>query len=245
MTASNYRQSLALVLAHEGGYVNHPSDPGGPTNQGVTQKVYDAYRAYHKLKAQSVKLITSLEVSEIYDKNYWRLVKGDSLPCGLDYAVFDFGVNSGVSRAVRYLQLLAGVEDDGVIGVQTLAAVEKKAAENEEQLILQYCANRVAFLKSLSTFPTFGKGWMRRVVGYTDGVQLDDSGVIDYAIKMARADDIYVMPIEIGTRTDEQAGKAVAPLEPQTFPLAPEISTRGQLAALAAENDELAKQVGQ
>src|SRR5690349_19262882 len=101
MSASNFRTSLGLVLAHEGGYVNHPKDPGGATNFGVTQKVYDAFRKYHGLKTQSVKLIATSEVSDIYNRNYWKLCRADSLPCGLDYAVFDFDVNSGVSRAVR------------------------------------------------------------------------------------------------------------------------------------------------
>ena len=226
MAASNFKPSLSLVLAHEGGFVNHPKDPGGATNKGVTQAVYDAYRRYHGLKVQSVRHITPAEVAEIYAKNYWRLVRGDSLPCGFDYAVFDFAVNSGVSRATKYMQKLVGVEPDGVIGVITLAAVEAYARRDEEKLIAQYCANRVLFLRSLSTFPTFGKGWMRRVVGYTPGVQQSDTGVVDYATFMARRDNTYQMPKEIGSLPGEVPGKALTPPAP---PLAGAIENAAEL----------------
>lgn len=247
MAAHNFRPSLTLVLAHEGGFVNHPADPGGATNFGVTQKVYDAFRRYHGLKPQSVRHIASSEVSEIYNKNYWRLVRGDSLPCGLDYAVFDFAVNSGVSRAVRYLQRLVGVEDDGAIGLMTLAAIEAKAKADEEGLIAQYCANRMAFLRSLGTFKTFGKGWTRRVIGYTPGVQEKDTGVIDYATLMARRDDTYSLPTTIGTKPGEEApAKATAPLVEETFVEAAPVATVAEvksLVELASENDSLAEKI--
>lgn len=236
MSASNYKPSLSLVLAHEGGYVNHPKDPGGATNKGVTQGVYDSYRKVKGLMPQTVKLISSDEVAEIYQKQYWRQVKGDDLPTGLDYAVFDFGVNSGVSRAARYLQRLVGVPDDGVIGNQTLSAIYAKAREDEEKLIATYCANRLAFLKSLGTFATFGKGWTRRVIGYHEGVQKNDSGVIDYAIYMARDDVTFGLPVEIGKRPDEVPAKAYAPEEAKDFfPVA----TPEQLAAIMSANDDL------
>lgn len=237
MSASNYKPSLSLVLAHEGGYVNHPKDPGGATNKGVTQAVYDSYRKIKGLPVQSVKLISSDEVGEIYQKQYWRQVKGDDLPTGLDYAVFDFGVNSGVSRAARYLQRLVGVPDDGVIGNQTLSAIYAEARKDEEKLIAAYCANRLAFLKSLATFSTFGVGWTRRVIGYQAGVQKADSGVLDYAIFMARDDATFGLPTEIGKLADEVPGKAIAPPEMKdVFPVA----TAEQLAAIMGANDSLA-----
>ncbi len=244
MAASNFRRSLSLVLAHEGGYVNHPRDPGGATNKGVTQAVYDAFRKYHNLKTQSVKDILSSEVSEIYAKNYWKLVRGDSLPCGLDYAVFDFAVNSGVSRAVRYLQRLVGVADDGALGMISLAAIEAAAKADEEKVILQYCANRMAFLKSLGTFSTFGKGWTRRVVGSLPGVQETDSGVVDYAVLMARRDNVIQLPTSIGTRVAEVAAKATAPLKSDTFVEAPSVSSLSALQQLAIGNDNLASRIG-
>lgn len=241
MAASNFKPSLSLVLAHEGGFVNHPADPGGATNQGVTQAVYDAYRKYNGAKVQSVKLISAVEVADIYNKQYWRLVRGDTLPCGFDYAVFDFGVNSGVSRAVRYMQRLVGVDDDGVIGFKTISAVEAAARANEEALIVQYCANRLAFLKSLKTFPTFGKGWTRRVIGYTAGVQASDNGVVDYAVMMARKDTAYPLPQEIGKVAGEVPVKAEAPLTDDSFVEGPPVKTVADLKALMAENDELNK----
>lgn len=238
MAASNFRPSLALVLAHEGGYVNHPRDPGGATNRGVTQAVYDAYRKYHGQKQRSVKYILDSEVSEIYNKNYWRLVRGDSLPCGLDYAVFDFAVNSGVSRATRYLQRLVGVADDGVIGVITLNAVEAANKADPVGLISKYCANRLAFVRSLSTFDVFGKGWTRRIVGTFPGQQDTDTGVIDYAVKMAKTVPIITYPKAI---PDVATGKATSVIVPEAFPTLEGVYSPEALKLLATANDEYAK----
>lgn len=221
MSAGNYKVSLALVLAHEGGYVNHKLDPGGATNKGVTQKVYNAYRSLKGMPRQTVRVINNIEVEEIYRKNYWRLVRGDSLPSGLDYAVFDFAVNSSVSRATRYLQKVVGVVDDGTIGDITLEAIYKAARKDEENLIATLCANRIVYLQGLKTFQTFGRGWMRRVVGYQHGVQREDTGVLDYAIKMARDDPIYSMPSAIGSFSGETAGKAFASLSTNWPSVAP------------------------
>lgn len=237
MTAQLYKPALTLVLAHEGGFVNHPADPGGPTNKGITQKVYDAYRRVHGLPTQSVKLISSTEVEEIYRLQYWKLIRGDSLPAGLDYAVFDFAVNSGISRAARYLQRLVGVNDDAIIGNGTLDAVYTAAKQNEEALIIGYCANRLQFLKSLGTFPVFGTGWTRRVIGNIPGVQAKDTGVVDAAVFMARNDTTYQLPAEIGSHPGEIAGKAIAPdTDRDVFPVA----TAATLEQLTNDNDVLA-----
>jgi len=237
MTAGSYRPALSMVLAHEGGFVDHPKDPGGPTNQGITQRVYDAYRKLRGYAVQSVKYITALEVEEIYNKQYWQLVRGDMLPAGLDYAVFDFAVNSGVSRAVRYLQRLVEVDDDGALGNETLLATYELAKANEEELVIRYCANRMAFLKSLGTFPTFGKGWTRRVMGKVYGFQATDVGVIDAAVMMARQDAAFEMPSSIGSQEGETPAKAIAPAaDRNVFPMA----TPADLEALAAQNDMLA-----
>lgn len=156
----NFDASLALVLRHEGGYVNHPRDPGGATNRGVTQAVYDDWRVGNGHCEQSVKLIAPDEVRAIYKKRYWDKIRGDDLPAGIDYCVFDFAVNSGVSRASRYLQEAVGVDVDGVIGQATIAAVK---AEPADRIINEVCTLRQRFLEGLRTFPTFGKGWTRRV----------------------------------------------------------------------------------
>jgi lysozyme family protein len=155
---ANFDKSLALVLVHEGGYVNHPLDPGGATNRGVTQAVYDAYRKTRGKARQSVKFITDEEVNAIYKFQYWDRVQGDLLPAGLDYAVFDFAVNSGVGRASKYLQAVLGVAQDGQIGARTLAAIT-----NPANAINALCDRRMSFLRNLRTFLVFGKGWTRRV----------------------------------------------------------------------------------
>lgn len=212
MTVASYKPALALMLAHEGGYVNHPKDPGGATNRGVTQRVYDGFRKLKGVPAQSVKNIHDIEVEAIYKRNYWQLVRGDELPAGLDYAVFDFGVNSGVSRAIKFLQAGLGFDPcdvDGIIGDRTLGKVYEAANKNEEQLITNYCAERMKFLRSLGTFSTFGKGWTRRVMGEQTGFQAADKGVIDLAIMFARGDTSFVMPSSIGSKPGEIAAKGV------------------------------------
>ncbi len=156
----NFPLSLAAVLIHEGGYVDDPQDPGGATNKGVTQAVYDDWRVGEGLARRSVRFINDYEVGAIYRRRYWGAVRGDDLPPGVDYCVFDFAVNSGVNRASRYLQRAAGVVDDGRIGPATLAAVKAKPAA---ALIAAVCDARQAFLEQLPTFARFGRGWTARV----------------------------------------------------------------------------------
>lgn len=156
----NFSKALALVLAHEGGFVNHPADPGGATNRGVTQAVYDGWRGARGLSKQSVRHITNAEIEAIYRRDYWDKIRGDDLPGGVDYAVFDFAVNSGVARAIKYLQTAVGVGADGIIGPKTLAMVQH---HERARLIESICTARLNFLKGLGTFKTFGRGWTRRV----------------------------------------------------------------------------------
>ena len=163
-TVGEFQRALAKVLVHEGGYVNHPKDPGGATNFGITQGVYDTYRRSVALKHQSVKLISTSERDAIYRTRYWALVKGDSLPPGVSYVVFDGAVNSGVAQSVKWLQrALGGVKVDGVIGQETLEAVRR--LNDHDALIARIIARRMAFMRALKTWATFGKGWTRRVDG--------------------------------------------------------------------------------
>lgn len=165
MTASREKEALARVLVHEGGYVNHPADPGGPTNKGVTQRIYDAYRKGKGQAPRSVKGITSLEAFDIYDRQYWDAVKADQLPAGVDYVVFDGAVNSGPGQSIKWLQRALGPlykgSIDGVMGVGTLAAVS--AVNNCDALIDRICDQRLNFLRHLRTWNTFGRGWGARV----------------------------------------------------------------------------------
>lgn len=155
-----FNECLPLVLKHEGGYVNHPKDPGGATNQGVTQQTYDAWNKRQGKTARSVRHITSEEVAEIYRAQYWDKVQADDLPAGLDYAVFDFAVNSGPARAAKFLQKIVGVTQDGIIGAQTIAATQGMVTSS---VIRKLCDDRLAWLKRLKHWGTFGKGWTRRV----------------------------------------------------------------------------------
>lgn len=159
----NYNKCMALILKHEGGFVNHPEDPGGATNMGVTQRVYESWVG-HNVSIDEMRNLTTNDVLPIYKANYWDKVHGDVLPKGLDLCVFDFAVNSGTGRAATYLQRLVGSHPDGAIGPNTLASVEAYVNEHGlEVTIHQYQQRRQAFLEGLPTFPTFGKGWTRRV----------------------------------------------------------------------------------
>jgi lysozyme family protein len=167
MVAKNQKQALAKVLVHEGGYVNHPKDPGGATNQGVIQRTYDAYRKGKKLPIRSVKQMTPAERDDIYDRQYWDAVKADQLPAGVDYVVFDGAVNSGPMQSIKWLQralqpVYTG-QIDGVMGLATLAALN--ATNNHDALVDRICDRRLAFLKALRTWGTFGRGWKSRVDG--------------------------------------------------------------------------------
>ena len=149
---------MGWLLDHEGGYVNHPSDPGGETNLGVTRAVYEQYAGRQVMDGE-MEGLTHDDVYPIYRENYWNRVRGDDLPSGVDWSVFDWGVNSGTSRAAKALQRIAGVEQDGGIGPMTLQAVlEVEPAEIVEQMHHM----RDGFYRSLSTFDTFGRGWTRR-----------------------------------------------------------------------------------
>lgn len=158
---SEFDKAQALVLRYEGGYVNHPRDPGGPTNKGITQRTYDAWRVKRGDGPRDVRDITDAEVKAIYRANYWDEVRGDDLPPGVDLVVYDFAVNSGPSRAIRTLQAALGVAADGRIGDQTLAAI--KAADDHDAIVADICARRLAFMRRLSMWSTFGKGWSARV----------------------------------------------------------------------------------
>lgn len=159
MAASSYDGALARLIAHEGGYVNHPNDPGGPTKYGITLAVYRE-NGHPGATAQDVQAMTQAEARAIYRRRYWDVLRGDDLPAGLDYAVFDYGVNSGPARAAKALQRLLGVTVDGRIGPVTLTAVRGRDAAD---LVGRLCDERLGFLKGLGTWPTFGAGWTRRV----------------------------------------------------------------------------------
>lgn len=155
----NFEKCLETILHHEGGYVNHPKDPGGETNLGVTKRVWEEWGG-----TKDMKDLTPEDVAPLYKKNYWDRVKGDDLPSGLDLAVFDWAVNSGTGRAAKKLQSMIGTVADGGIGPNTLRILGEyiEAEGGIENVIRNYAAVRQEFYESLSTFETFGKGWTRR-----------------------------------------------------------------------------------
>lgn len=159
----NLDRILEEIFKHEGGYVDHPKDPGGATNMGITRRVLAEWRKvspWWDLPKSSVKTLSKAEAKEIYIKNYWNKVQGDVLPDGVDYTVADFGVNSGPSRSVKGLQTVLGVTPDGVIGPKTLEALRKTDPEKIIEGMFKY---RMDFLRSLKTWDTFGEGWTSRV----------------------------------------------------------------------------------
>lgn len=174
MSAASYPEAIRRVLLSEGGYVNHPSDPGGPTNFGITLA---DYRKYVKpdATAADVRAMNVNEAKTIYRTKYWAAVRGDDDPAGLDYTLFDYGVNSGTSRANKVLQRVVGVAVTGQIDNVTLAAVKKR---DPKAIISEVNAERLRFLQGLKTWPVFGKGWGTRV-----------SSVNAAALKMAALGD--------------------------------------------------------
>jgi len=200
---SNFNEALVLVLAHEGGFSDHPKDPGGATNKGVTigtlKRLGIDVDGDGDSDIVDLKNLAMPHLDRIYRQFYWNVVQGDAMPSGLDYAVFDFAVNSGPSRAASYLQRGLGVQDDGDIGPKTIAALDGKDAK---AMINALCDRRMAFLRQLKTWQTFGKGWTRRVeevrakalkmadaippplpidapdIGHTDGAVVQSGGLL-------------------------------------------------------------------
>ncbi|TJZ75564.1 glycoside hydrolase family 108 protein [Chitiniphilus eburneus] len=153
----NFDQAFDRLIGHEGGYVNHPSDPGGETNWGVTKRV-----AMENGYTGPMKALSRDQAKRIYQTAYWGKAKCERLPGAIAFQLFDAAVNHGIANGTRFLQRAAGVADDGVIGPKTLAAV---SSADIADVLLAFNAERLAFYTQLSTFSTFGKGWVNRVAG--------------------------------------------------------------------------------
>ena len=156
--ANNFQECLVKVLKHEGGFVNHPSDPGGMTNLGVTKKVWEEWIG-HEADEKAMRELTPALVGPMYEMKYWRTSYCEKLPRGLDLLVFTMAVNSGSGRSVKLLQDAIGVVADGVIGPNTMAKINEA---NVEVLIDKFSEARTSFYKGLKTFPVFGVGWLSR-----------------------------------------------------------------------------------
>lgn len=160
MAQSTYAGALARLLAHEGGYTNDAADPGGPTNFGIT--ITD-YRNYVKPNATAVdvRAMKLDEAKAIYRNKYWAAQRCDELPAGVDYAVFDYGVNSGIGRSGKVLRRCLKLADN--TSAVNDAVIAAAASANAKPLIVAICDERLRFLQSLKTWEAFGKGWDARV----------------------------------------------------------------------------------
>jgi len=161
--SEKFNKSLEAILKWEGGFVNHPKDPGGITNMGITKKVYENYTT-KKVTEQDMRELTHADVIPIYKEKYWNPLRAEYLPEGLALCVFDFGVNAGVNRSSRYLQEMVGATVDGIVGPKTIKTANdyyKKHGKNYTILLFQEM--RRNYYKQLHHFDTFGKGWLNRV----------------------------------------------------------------------------------
>lgn len=150
---SNFQKVMPYIFSEEGGYADNPADPGGATNMGITIATLSAWDG-HQVSPEDVKEMTPATATQIYQAQFWNKIDGDNLPSGLDYALFDFSVNSGPARAARMLQGILGLPEDGIIGAQTVAAANMRSTD---EVINALCDARASWLEGLSTASTFGK----------------------------------------------------------------------------------------
>jgi lysozyme family protein len=157
-----FDEAFDILLGHEGGYSNHPSDPGGETMWGITRRV-----AVKEGYTGDMHVLPREKAKEIYRKRYWNAMRCDSMPDALKYTLFDAAVNSGPEQATVWLQRALDVRDDGVLGPLTLEAAQRG---NGLRLAIKVNAERLDFMTSLPTWGAFGRGWARRIVGNLKGL---------------------------------------------------------------------------
>lgn len=164
--SAKFQRCVEVVLKHEGGYVDHPVDPGGATNHGISLRYARTQGSLLDLDGDGdvdkhdIVLITPEKAALVYQNWFWKDVRGEELPSGVDLVVFDYAVNSGPGRAIRHLQRAVGVQEDGVFGPATMLAVKQA---DPLTVVNKVCDERMKFLQSLRTWGTFGRGWTNRV----------------------------------------------------------------------------------
>lgn len=151
----DFDQAFERLIAHEGGYVNHPDDPGGETNWGITARTARA-NGY----TGSMRELTRRQAREIYRVAYWGRARADDYDPAIGFQLFDAAVNHGIGNAIRFLQRAVGVADDGIVGPQTVAVINSMQTTD---VLARFNAERLDFYTRLSTWPSFGRGWVRRV----------------------------------------------------------------------------------
>jgi len=205
----NWQRAYKVIKVYEGGNVDHPKDPGGRTSRGVTQRVYDAYRAKNKKPKQDVYKASAPEISEIYHDQYWKVAKCDELPSGVDLVVFDISVNSGPKRAYKILQAAlrqrgnANCPVDGVPGMVTVQAAIDDG--DNDLLIAEMGKRRLAFYKNLATWNTFKGGWSARNTNCTQTAQAWANGSVGpkpvQLDEMAKAMDADILKSPVNPST--------------------------------------------
>lgn len=234
----NIDECLQIVFGEEGGYVNVRTDRGGPTKYGITHRTLARSRGVKSVNAAAVKAMTIEEAEAIYRRSYWGPSGGDVLPVGLDLAAFDFSVNSGPKTAVKKLQdvlkkggVYAGTID-GWIGEGTLNGITKYTG-GVGQLIKDYCARRMAYLRRLTSkktgFPVNGRGWTIRVTGIDPrGTWAPEPGIVGNALAMWNEDR---SKIKVATRGGSASASAEA--QPKNALISKEVLAMGGAAATA------------
>lgn len=222
MARETLDDALRLTFGDEGGYSNVETDAGGPTKYGITHKTLAAHRGVPKVSAEQVKALTLAEAAEIYRQGYWTQSGGDLLPKGLDYAVFNSGVMSGPARAVKILQRVVGVVEDGNAGLQTLKAVEAYPP-GVRRLIVDYCSAYMEFLRGIKGkqgFASNGRGWTIRITGKDPKkVYADKPGVVGNALRLAGGADVVASAPESPPVPAGGDAKALpTPVNPWTKP---------------------------
>jgi len=147
----NFDQAFEKLVGHEGGYVDHPADPGGRTKYGISQRSYPN---------EDIRNMTLERAKDIYRRDFWWAAGCDTVPDAVKFDLFDMAVNSGVRPAIRTLQKAAGVNDDGVIGPITLQAIQSM---HPARFVARFNGHRLQFMSSLSTWQSFGRGWANRI----------------------------------------------------------------------------------
>lgn len=150
----NFDDAFVTLIGHEGGYVNHPNDPGGETNFGISKRSYPG---------EDIKNMTLARAKEIYRRDFWGPAGCDAVPGPIKLDLFDMAVNSGVRQAIKTLQKAAKADQDGILGPKTLMAVQSM---NQWHLISRFNGFRLDYMASLSNWPTFGRGWARRIADH-------------------------------------------------------------------------------
>lgn len=162
--SERFKACLRFVLKWEGGYTNHPNDPGGATNKGITQSVYNSWRKSKGLPPRDVRHITDAEVEQIYYERYWKPLRADELPAPLDLVVFDSGVNCGIGRAARWLNLSLGLAPNTTVTNETIRALRKANIVDIARKVAKHRETHYITISERNPkLKVFLRGWMNRL----------------------------------------------------------------------------------